>query len=230
MPGFELIKTDDGSWTLQSSLHGELYHSRHGAIQESRHVFIQEGLHAWLQVNSPPLSILEIGFGTGLNAFLTLLECRKLNATVHYTALEAHPVPKDMYQILGYPALLNAKDEQDTFLKLHDCPWNSIQNIDPAFSLQKREISFEQIEDFNRFDIIYMDAFAPSAQPQFWENPFISQLFNALKPHGIMTTYCAKGSFKRALKEAGFKVVAVPGPPGKREMTTAYKLQVKCTN
>ncbi len=223
MAGFELIKTDDGSWTLQSSVHGELYHSRHGAIQESRHVFIKYGLLEWLKSNSSPVSILEIGFGTGLNAFLTFLESRELDIEVYYTALEALPVPQKVYKGLDYPALLNAQEYEKAFLKMHDSPWNSRQTIDPFFFLEKKEISFEQIEDSSRFDIIYMDAFAPAAQPQFWENPFITQLFTALKPGGILTTYCAKGSFKRALKAAGFKVVAVPGPPGKREMTTAYK-------
>lgn len=223
MTGFELIKTDDGSLTLQSALHGELYHSRHGAIQESRHVFIKNGLHAWLNTNTAPLSILEIGFGTGLNAFLTLLECKKLNLQMNYTALEAHPVPPAVYKELGYPFLVNVPESMDLFLRMHDCSWEVPQSIDPLFVLEKREMSFEQISNQQKFDIIYMDAFAPSAQPQFWENPFISQLYDALKPGGMMTTYCAKGSFKRALKEAGFKVVAVPGPPGKREMTTAYK-------
>jgi tRNA U34 5-methylaminomethyl-2-thiouridine-forming methyltransferase MnmC len=224
MAGFELIKTDDGSWTLKSSLHGEMYHSRHGAIQESKHVFIKNGLHAWLNNNSAPLSILEIGFGTGLNAFLTFLECKELNLHINYTALEAHPVPPEVYQELEYPLLLKVPEHTDLFLRMHSSPWAVAQEIDPLFALEKREISFEEISDKERFDIIYMDAFAPSAQPQFWENPFISQLYASLKQGGLLTTYCAKGSFKRALKEAGFTVVAVPGPPGKREMTTAYKL------
>lgn len=224
MAGFELIKTEDGSLTVQSSIHGELYHSRHGAIQESRHVFIKNGLHAWLRENTPPLSILEVGFGTGLNAFLALLECRRLNVNVQYTALEAYPVPAEVYKELGYHVLLDETEAQEIFLKMHHTPWNRVHEIDPLFTLEKRKISFEQIADKDRYDIVYMDAFAPSAQPQFWENPFIIQLFTALKPGGILTSYCAKGSFKRALKEAGFKVVAVPGPPGKREMTTAYKL------
>jgi tRNA U34 5-methylaminomethyl-2-thiouridine-forming methyltransferase MnmC len=218
----KIFETQDGSHSVFSEQYGVSYHSKYGAIQESRHVFIEAGLFYKLPMLKA-LSILEIGFGTGLNALLTLLEAERHSAHIHYEAIEAFPLTLEQAHQLNYPAVLGLPDDDDRFLQLHLADWGQRQPIGPHFSLRKRHERFEAVEDDAAFDLIYFDAFAPSAQPELWEADVLARMYRALKPGGLLVTYCAKGVVKRQLKQLGFTIEALPGPPGKREMTRAFK-------
>lgn len=214
----ELRTTADGSQTIFVPHWDEHYHSVHGAVQESKHVFIANGLAHF--ATAPKLEILEMGFGTGLNALLTCL-MQPDHQKITYTALEAFPVEDSLWQALQYGQLLAANA---LFTQLHQSVWEIPAAITPHFQLLKLHTSIENfIPKYSRFDLIYYDAFAPSAQPELWTETVFHKLFEALKPGGILVTYCAKGQVKRNLKSVGFVVEALPGPPGKREMTRASK-------
>ncbi|WMX13680.1 tRNA (5-methylaminomethyl-2-thiouridine)(34)-methyltransferase MnmD [Aureispira sp. CCB-E] len=216
-----IIKTEDGSNSIQSAQFEATYHSIHGAIQETQTVFIEAALkHKATTQNE--LSILEIGFGTGLNAFMTYLEALKLELQIHYTGVEAYPISEAIAKQLNYAELLNAQDKEQQFLNMH-AQTNEWLECAPNFKFYKQVGQFEDITAQNQFDIIYYDAFAPSVQPELWETTMLTQMYQALKPKGVLTTYCAKGVFKRRLKEIGFDIEAIPGPIGKREMTRATK-------
>ncbi|MFQ5446549.1 MAG: tRNA (5-methylaminomethyl-2-thiouridine)(34)-methyltransferase MnmD [Desulfobacterales bacterium] len=217
-----LIETQDGSQSVLSEEFGVTYHSKYGAVQESRHVFIEEGLFL-KTIGKKYLSILEMGFGTGLNAFLTLVEAEKLNISVHYCGVEKEPLKPEIINALQYPEFLDAADKEAQFKALHQSSWNEEVAITDYFSLCKLHQPFSQVELCAKYDLVYYDAFSPNVQPEFWEEPMLRKVFEALLPKGVLVTYCAKGSFKRALKAVGFEVEALPGPPGKREMTRATK-------
>jgi tRNA U34 5-methylaminomethyl-2-thiouridine-forming methyltransferase MnmC len=217
----KIFETQDGSHSVFSEQYGVSYHSRYGAIQESRHVFIESALFYMLPAQKE-LSILEIGLGTGLNAVLTLLEAERHGANIHYEAIEAFPLSLEQARQLNYPSLLgNLAD--DYFLQLHLLGWGSAHQLTPHFSFCKHRQHFEEVDYEAAFDIIYFDAFAPDAQPELWEANVMARMYQALKPTGILVTYCAKGAVKRTLKEVGFTIEALKGPPGKREMTRAQK-------
>jgi tRNA U34 5-methylaminomethyl-2-thiouridine-forming methyltransferase MnmC len=165
--------------------------------------------------------------GTGLNILLTALEPSTQNIFIDYTAYELYPISADQAMQLNYHELLQEGNTREILMQIHTLPWGTFSEIRPGFRLCKWQKSFETLDDEEQFDLIYMDAFAPEAQPEFWEAPFTEQLLKALKPGGIIVTYCAKGSFKRALKAAGFLVEALPGPPGKREMTRGKKIIIQ---
>ena len=222
----QIILTQDGSHSIYSDEFGVSYHSRYGAIQESRHVYIERGLYSRV-LTQKKMSILEIGFGTGLNALLTLLEAEKRELQVYYEAVEAYPVTEEQAVLLNYPTQLGRPDLSAPFLALHTLPWNETQQITPAFEFKKVNIHFEDLSYEPVFDLIYFDAFAPNAQPHLWELPVLSTMYAALKEEGVLVTYCAKGSVKRTLKSLGFKVESLPGPPGKREMTRCIKPREK---
>ncbi len=218
----QLFETADGSHSILSEQFGVSYHSKHGAIQETQHVFINAALRfkALLQKE---LSILDIGFGTGLNAYMTLIEATHRNLSVDYTGYEAFPISIEQAKALNYPALLNISDTIYPFQLLHECDWEQRIAINNHFSFQKCLQTFDQITDQNRFDMVYFDAFAPNAQPDLWKQPLLEKMYQALKPDGVFVTYCAKGEVKRTLKAVGFQVERLKGPPGKREMTRAIK-------
>ncbi len=216
-----LIETQDGSHSLLSGAFGVSYHSRYGAIQESSHVFIQAGLH-WKALQSKQLRILEIGFGTGLNAYLTLLEAQRLDLKVQYESIEAYPISIEQATTLNYPQILEPA-APTLFMKLHAAPFGATSTLTAHFHLLKQQILFHNIQYAGEFDLVYYDAFAPDAQPELWEEPMLKKIYEALKRGGIMVTYCAKGYVKRNLKAVGFQVEALPGPPGKREMTRCLK-------
>ncbi len=218
-----IFETQDGSHSILSSQFGVSYHSKYGAIQESRHVFIEAGLHrkALLQKE---MTVLEIGFGTGLNAFLTLLAALEHQWQISYEGIDAYPVEVAQIAKLNYPTLLGAENRKPEFLQLHFAEWAKKVNIHPLFTFCKQKIYFEDVHYDSQFDLVYFDAFAPDTQPQLWEPPLLSKMYTALKPKGILVTYCAKGTVKRAFKSVGFQVEALPGPPGKREMTRCLKL------
>ncbi len=218
----KIILTGDGSHTIESQKYGVTYHSIHGAIEETNHVFLKNGLYEFSH-KYEPIHILEIGWGTGLNSYCTYLENLKLNKNIHYTAIEAYPISVDDAQLLNYHQLLHQVNNKE-FLLFHECDWNTFIDINHHFSFRKILKHFEDIDFNNEFDIIYYDAFAPTAQAELWEIPVLQLMYNALKENGILVTYCAKGSFKRTLKSLGFEVERLPGPPRKREMTRAKKV------
>ncbi|ALJ04433.1 SAM-dependent methyltransferase [Pseudalgibacter alginicilyticus] len=229
----EIVITADGSSTIHLPDWDEQYHSKHGAIQEACHVFIKQGLHYFygFDANNSKLSypnfvevsILEIGFGTGLNAFITLLEAEKMNIKVNYFGVEGYPVSNDEVLQLNYPAELKADNKAYVFRKLHQIPWETQHVISDTFSLTKQQRLFSQIEDKNVYNLIYFDAFGARVQPELWTESIFKKMYDALKGGGVLVTYAAKGSVRRAMQTVGFLVEKLPGPPGKREMLRATK-------
>jgi tRNA U34 5-methylaminomethyl-2-thiouridine-forming methyltransferase MnmC len=212
--------TEDGSHTLYVKDLDETYHSRHGAIQEAMHVFIGAGLNDVKQIS---LNVLEIGFGTGLNTFLTLKEAG--DKIINYTSLEAYPLQEDIVSQLNYTTELKLSSNGiELFKKCHQVEWGSYQEITPTFNLNKVKVELANYKAAEQFDLIYFDAFGPNVQPDMWEKSIFENMYSLLSEKGILVTYCAKGSVKRTLKEVGFDVESLPGPPGKREMTRAKKL------
>lgn len=219
-----IFETQDGSHSIFSEKYGVSYHSKYGAIQETQHVFINAALR-FKAVLQQKITILDIGFGTGLNALMTYLEARKRNLTIYYTAYEAYPISLESVEQLNYNEHLNMETEElSVFQQFHELDWGIPHAINQNFHFRKYQQTFDQINYESVFDIIYFDAFSPNAQPELWELDMMNRMFRALKPNGIMVTYCAKGEVKRTLKKAGFVIEALKGPPGKREMTRAVKL------
>jgi len=218
----ELVLTADGSTSIFIEELDEHYHSIHGALQESKHVFINAGLQQKCQQNDT-ISILEIGFGTGLNALLTCIENDKLKKHINYVAIEKFPLPENIYKQLNYCSLIDNDNCSNIFDKLHHCTWMQPTMINNNFQLTKIQQDFNEVHVKDEFDIIYFDAFAPSAQPELWTETIFKSMYEALKTNGILVTYCAKGLVKRTMKNVGFTVESLPGPVGKREMTRARK-------
>ncbi len=216
----KIITTSDGSKTIQITDWNEQYHSKHGAIQEAYHVFITSGLSLF---SNRSLSILEIGFGTGLNALITLLERAKRNLVISYTGVEAYPVTQQELSQLNYIKQLDAKEVDKHYLKMHQSPWEVWIDLEDNFRLQKQQKDFLNIEDKGVFDLIYFDAFGARVQPELWTEVVFAKMFAALNKNGILVTYSAKGSVRRAMLAVGFTVERLPGPPGKREMLRATK-------
>ena len=221
MPDNKLFITEDGSHSLFSQKHGVSYHSKYGAIQETQHVFINAGFQ--YKIPSASLSILGIGFGTGLNAFMTFLESKKHDIDINYIGVEAYPLSMETITEFNFSEIL--KEEEKVFQKIHELDWEKPHPLNNHFQLTKMKMMIEDIVFNNQFDLIYFDAFGPGSQPELWEEPILQKMYDALKIDGILTTYCAKGSVKRGLKKVGFSIEALPGPPGKREMTRAVKLE-----
>jgi tRNA U34 5-methylaminomethyl-2-thiouridine-forming methyltransferase MnmC len=217
----EIIKTEDGSTTIHLPDWNESYHSKHGAIQEAYHVFIKNGLSLF---NGKSVAVLEIGFGTGLNAFITYLEAKKTNQDVDYVGVEAYPVQVEEALQMNYISELNASDESEIFNLLHQSSWEEKQLISDNFSLIKRKQLFQDITDENAFDLIYFDAFGFRVQPELWSLEIFQKMYNSLKKNGVIVTYACRGSIKRAMIECGFNVEKLPGAPGKREMLRATKI------
>ncbi|MBA3986705.1 MAG: tRNA (5-methylaminomethyl-2-thiouridine)(34)-methyltransferase MnmD [Flavobacteriales bacterium] len=209
----KIVTTSDGSSTIYFPEWDEHYHSKHGAIQEAYHVFVKMGLSLF---SSQKVTILEIGFGTGLNAFITLIEAENRNLKISYEGVDAHPVAMEEVHLLNYPLQLNASEA--VFKQLHEIPWEQSIKINPTFTLKKRKLFFDQIEDIAKFDLIYFDAFGARVQPELWTDAIFQKMHTALKPNGVLVTYSAKGTVRRAMQQVGFKVEKLPGPPGKREM------------
>ena len=218
-----LIDTQDGSHSLLSKKFGVSYHSKYGAIQETKHVFLEAGLSELL-LQKKPIAVLEYGFGTGLNAFMTFLKAQSTQVLIDYHTIEAFPVEAQLVRQFNYTDLLTAKEYQSVFYQLHESKWDTLVKITPNFHFTKHLKKFEEVEFEDKFNLIYFDAFAPSAQPELWETEVLQKAYNALTTGGTFVTYCAKGQVKRNLKEIGFEVKALPGPPGKREMTKGIKI------
>ena len=212
-------KTEDGSHTLYNQELDETYHSKHGAIQEANHVFILNGIQG---LDAKEVSILEVGFGTGLNAILTYAFAKKNRVQIDYTGIESSPLSEDIIDQLNYKNEIKDFDLA-IFNTMHSCNWNTNCKIDSHFSLIKSNIALQEYDTSKKFDVIYYDAFGPRAQKEMWEKSLFQKLYDMLNIGGKLVTYCAMGQFKRDLKFCGFVVNSVPGPPGKREMTVAYK-------
>mgnify|MGYP000459528383 CR=1 FL=1 len=216
----KIITTSDGSKTIHIVDWNEQYHSKHGAIQEAYHVFIKSGLELF---ENKSISILEIGYGTGLNCLITLIESKRLELQIDYTGVEAYPITREEHQQLNYISELKASDFEDKFLMIHDSPWEDKVQIDSEFSIMKVQKDFKEIEDENEYNLIYFDAFGARVQPDLWTEDIFSKMYKVLKKDGVLVTYAAKGSVRRAMQAVGFEVERLPGPPGKREMLRARK-------
>jgi tRNA U34 5-methylaminomethyl-2-thiouridine-forming methyltransferase MnmC len=213
--------TADGSHTIQIDELNVTYHSKHGAIQESRHVFIDAGMSYLHQAKElKEYQILEMGFGTGLNALLTFIFADQMNIHVSYHSIEAFPLTADEISMLNYGAQLQ---QTSIFSQLHVAPWNTVTSIHPKFELYKHHCKLNAFTTQERFNIIYYDAFAPTAQPELWTREVFEKLYHLIKPEGILVTYCSKGVVRRAMEAAGFRVTKLQGPPGKREMVRAFR-------
>ena len=216
----KVIITSDGSTTIHIPEWDEQYHSKHGAIQEAKHVFIKNGLSLF---NNRKLNILEIGFGTGLNSFITFLEAERFDLSVDYVGVEAYPVASEVVQQLNYVSELKAEDFSSVFEEMHSKDWGVKYEISPKFTLTKRKQFFNEIKDVDTFDLIYFDAFGARVQPDLWTEEIFKLMYNSLRNNGVLVTYSAKGSVRRAMQTVGFTVERLEGPPGKREMLRATK-------
>jgi len=211
--------TEDGSRSIYVEDLGESYHSHFGALAESLHVFIESGL---MQSSANPVNILEIGFGTGLNAILTWNEAVKSKRNIRYYSIEKYPLEESEWQALGYQNIELAC-AACKFEELHLAKWNDWTDLDDYFSLYKLSSDLRDFETSESFDLIYFDAFSPDIQPELWTEEIFSKLFRCLNPGGILVTYSVKGTVKRALKSVGFRIELIPGPKGKREIMRANK-------
>lgn len=222
MYNIELKITGDNSHTLLVKELNETYHSTKGAINEARHVFLQKGLSDYIeQIGEKELAVFEVGFGTGLNAHLTQLFSQEHQVKIDYSSVETYPLNREIIQQLNYTDLIPSN--QHDYLKLHEVEWNKPHAISDFFTITKLHKQLNKITENNKFDVIFFDAFAPDIQPELWSKAIFEQQFNALKQGGVLVTYCAKGVVKRTIKEVGFELETLQGPPGKREMIRATK-------
>ena len=214
----KIVITNDGSHSIFNPKINETYHSKHGAIVEAEYVFIKNGL---LAENKKQFNILEIGFGTGLNALLTAQKAQQKKIDINYHGIELYPVPKESYSQLNFTELIGEKKSK--LLQLHECNWEKEHVINNFFKLTKNEIALENYTSKTKFDIIYFDAFSPEKQAELWTAEVFQNMYNLLNEDGFLVTYCAKGVVKRTMKAVGFEIVVLDGPPGKRQMTRANK-------
>lgn len=221
------IITDDGSKTIFNPIIGEHYHSTHGAVQESMHVFLKSGLQYFLAketlASATPLSILEVGFGTGLNFLLTANYCLENQLALNYTGIEAYPLPATTITASGYE-----KEVRPTIWKSFVTGYTNALN-GPQLLIENIsfEIAHRLVLDFNsthRYDVLYFDAFAATRQPEMWNIQTLSHVCGFLRPGGVFVTYAITGNLKRIMKSLGFSIEKAPGAPGKREMLRAIKL------
>jgi len=215
----DLRKTKDGSNTLYVEELDEHYHSYNGALSESEHIFINAGFK---QVSKDKINILELGFGTGLNSVLTHTEAKKLNKLVYYCGIELHPLDINLIKQLNYDKL----EQVDTkiFEKIHSVLWHNPINISDHFILNKVQGNILELNLSIKFDLVYFDAFAPEVHPELWKESVFTNIYNSMNNEGILLTYSAKGIVKQALRAAGFVVKRLPGPPGKRHILRASKI------
>ena len=221
MNNLKLILSDDGSHTLFRVDLQENYHSTNGAIQEANHVFIQAGLQPFIGKKSS-IVILEMGFGTGLNALLTANYVEKNKQQTHYIALEAYPVEEELIQQLNYVEQIGGNSAKN-FEKIHQAKWGRIGVVNNFMTIQKVQQKLEDFQPHKAIDIIYYDAFGPQVQAEVWDINLFDKLFNYMNEGGVLVTYCAKGQVRRDLQTVGFFVERLEGPPGKREMIRATK-------
>lgn len=220
--GRELIVTKDGSHSLLHTELNETYHSVHGAIQESRHVFIDKGLSHILSHNGlADVNILEVGFGTGLNALLSAQAAAHFQVRLNYATIEAFPIAREVWSKLNYTDTLG---DAALFETLHEASWEIEHTVLPNFLLKKYYATLQEVKLLpEAFDLIYYDAFAPAKQPEMWTHDILEKVAGTMRSNGVLVTYCARGQLKRDLVALGLKVETLPGPPGKKEMVRATK-------
>lgn len=217
----KIVRTADGSKTIQIPEWGEQYHSMHGAVQEAYHVFLHHGLY---QFANRGLDLLEMGFGTGLNALITLLEAPSRHLEVRYTSLEAFPIGQGEWEALDYGKSLSRYPEAERYFEaMHRAAWEEPVSLSPWFTLTKRKMDLHQFRSGPDFDLVYFDAFGARVQPELWTEEVFASMYGVLRQGGSLVTYAAKGSVRRAMQAAGFRTERLPGPPGKREMLRAVK-------
>jgi tRNA U34 5-methylaminomethyl-2-thiouridine-forming methyltransferase MnmC len=216
----KLVTTSDGSHTIYVPELDEHYHSVHGAVQESEHIFIKSGFD-FCQAN--PLFIFEVGFGTGLNALLTAVNAAEGSREVFYTSFEKYPLDENIFKQLNHHNF-GGERGREIASRINSSAWGRMNNICPNFNLEKIEGDITQDEIKGRYNLIYFDAFGPDKQPEMWTMKIFEKISNITEKNGILITYSSKGDVKRNLRSAGFKVVLIPGPPGKREITRAIKI------
>ncbi|UJP66490.1 tRNA (5-methylaminomethyl-2-thiouridine)(34)-methyltransferase MnmD [Mongoliitalea daihaiensis] len=222
----KIITTEDGSHSLFVPEINETYHSFHGAYRESVHVFMLYGLEAWYMRNPNkfPIRIFEVGFGTGLNAWLSLVWAEQYKVPVLYHTIEPFPLQEEIFKQLNYTEVDDSIYHYAPFFQvLHETKWNHGDIVSEYFNMKKDEVTLEEAVLYPS-DVIFYDAFAPNKQPELWTKEMLSKAVDTLNPGGILVTYCAKGQLKRDLKELGLQVETLPGPPGKKEMTRGWKV------
>jgi tRNA U34 5-methylaminomethyl-2-thiouridine-forming methyltransferase MnmC len=215
----QIVTTEDGSHSIYVQAFDEHYHSVHGALTESQHVFIEAGFK---QLKKSQIRILEMGFGTGLNAFLTFIEANKSDIAIHYTGIEKYPLERIITDSLNYESIIDP-DWKGILNLIHDSQWQKEVLIKPGFILKKIQCDMHEMAEVDEFDLVYFDAFAPEKQPELWTEDLFNHIFQSMRSNSILTTYSSKGTVRCNLEAAGFRVEKIPGPPGKREMTRAYK-------
>lgn len=219
----EIKLTADGSHTLYVPELHEHYHSTFGALGESVHVFIESGFHRAIQ-SFDEIDLLEVGFGTGLNALLTWMEAERIPRKVNYVAIEPYPLGEDIWSTLNYPDLFCTFSYQEIFRRIHLADWGKYEQISPFFAIQKIKAGIEDYDpETGKFNLVYFDAFGPEVQPEMWDGATFGKINKSMKKGGILVTYSVKGSVRRALGNSGFSVEKLPGPEGKREITRAVK-------
>lgn len=222
----EIIITGDGSHSIGVPELKVAYHSIHGAIEESLHVYINAGFYGTTHnQQTGSFKIFEVGFGSGLNALLTLVEAGKTKTHIYYETVELYPLHDDEIKTLNYCEKLNRPDLQNIFERLHSSEWNKEIVITENFVLNKRKETLFDYKPDRLFELIYFDAFAPNAQPEIWTKEVFDKMYAMLESGGKLVTYCSKGDVRRAMIAAGFEVEKLPGPPKKREMLRAKKSQ-----
>lgn len=218
----KIIVTQDNSKTLLIPDINETYHSTKGALNEAKHVFMTAGIDFVTGKN--PLRIFELGFGTGLNVLVTIDKIWNQPLHINYYSLEKYPLDFELVRDLEYPDLFKNSAINEINETIHNCPWESEQRIRPNFALTKLKGDIKELNTNDlAVDLIFYDAFGPKVQPDLWSVEVLKKMHLILTKNGVLVTYCAQGQFKRNLKEAGFRVENLPGPPGKREMTRAIK-------
>lgn len=214
-----IVKTDDGSTSVEIPDMNEMYHSRKGAIKESKYVYIEHGFNL---CSGSPIRVLEIGMGTGLNVLLTYMTSEQNQCQVNYHTLEPYPLNEEEWLQLNYNDYLDIP--ANLLSRIHSVNDRQSVSLSDQFDFKVSHNKLEAIDlEISNYDVIYFDAFAPNKQENPWQMGNIQKLFSCLKPGGLLSTYCSQGQFKRNLTEVGFNVTNPEGPMGKREITVAYK-------
>jgi len=219
MSSLKIVQTADGSHTLHSEQFNAHYHSTNGAIQESQHIFIKCGFDRFSQDR---INILEVGFGTGLNATLTALSAQNKKQNTNYTGIDLYPPDNDTLGDLNYKSILG-RDYDTSWDKIVAIKWGDEERVNDFFRLKKIKADFITLELTEKYNLVYFDAFAPEDQPEIWSSQVFNKLYQATEHSGVLVTYCSKGIVKQALRNAGYTVERLAGPPGKRHILRATK-------
>ncbi len=219
----KIIVTNDNSKSLFVPSLNETYHSTNGALQEARHIFVNNGLSYFDSQKS--ISVFEMGFGTGLNALVTLQFSNEKKIKINFSCIEKYPLPVNLIEELDHPTTAQLTEFSEEYYHLHHSDWNELIEINPNFQFTKQKTDLVDFKsEISDIDIVFFDAFAPQIQPELWTKESLKKMYDLLRVGGILVTYCAQGEFKRVLKSLGFLVEGLPGPIGKREITRAVKV------